>query len=368
MFYHQACAGLPDTRKDHAVACVELATEMIAVIRKCFDRTGQSLQVRIGIHSGQVISGVVGLLRPQFSLFGDTVNMASRMESTGEDGMIHVSRATHQLLINDYRFQGPFKTQVKGKGMQDTYYILERISHAQAGLKHRRPSLVASSEDMLEDVKDLVPAALASQQSLYQIIEKPVNLHPVWLNFTGPDGAELEERYNHRKGQIVGRDVRRPIHILIIFSLIISIFDLALRDWDSSYLSRILLARYSVVRTTSALFFCFADFVVSYPFSCIRFIVAMIALVFAAFTWTRAFRYHITVYTTTLFILAIVGDLLIPILTDVSISRYRCFLFSVHFQLFPFVSLHADSNQRYRFFNLYSSHHLDQQQWCFSYC
>ncbi len=97
--------------------------------------TPGTLSLRVGIHSGRVTAGVLRADRSRFQLFGDSVNTASRMESTGEAGRIQVSAATEQLLRNAGRHTLAYrgKVEAKGKGLVDTYWLLGHSSVAAEG-------------------------------------------------------------------------------------------------------------------------------------------------------------------------------------------------------------------------------------------
>jgi adenylate cyclase len=121
---YMVAAGVPRPRSDHAQALARMALDMRDCVRR-YAHSGHEnrLELRIGINSGEVVAGVIGRRRFIYDLWGDAVNIASRMESHGTPGRIQISRATRDLLGDEFLCEGRGTIEVKGKGLVEAFYL-----------------------------------------------------------------------------------------------------------------------------------------------------------------------------------------------------------------------------------------------------
>ena len=107
---YMVASGIPEPIDNHAKSIALFAIDMLAVLEKLADEENENFSLRIGIHSGPVVAGVIGKSKFAYDLWGDTVNVASRMESNGQPGFIQVSKESYQLLKNDFVFLNRVKS------------------------------------------------------------------------------------------------------------------------------------------------------------------------------------------------------------------------------------------------------------------
>lgn len=123
---YMVAGGLPRPQADHIDATANLALDMLVAIQQFRSQDGQPLTLRIGIHTGPVVAGVIGTRKFSYDLWGNTVNIASRMESQGKAGAIQVTEEVYQALAAHYDFKPRGNIHIKGKGMMPTYWLLGR--------------------------------------------------------------------------------------------------------------------------------------------------------------------------------------------------------------------------------------------------
>ena len=115
--------GIPEKNEHHTQAMADTALGMITFLKERNLTTKLQWQVRIGMHSGPVVGGIVGTKKYLYDIFGDTVNMASRLERLSVPMCINVSTEVHQLLGDAFVFSAPQQVAMKGKGCQVTYFL-----------------------------------------------------------------------------------------------------------------------------------------------------------------------------------------------------------------------------------------------------
>jgi adenylate cyclase len=123
---YMAVAGLPVAAPDHAVRAAHAALDMMEALKQFNHQNGHTLQVRIGVHSGAVMAGVIGKRKFIYDLWGDAVNTASRMESQGMAGRVQLTEATRRLLREPFLFEERGRVEIKGKGELQTWFLCGR--------------------------------------------------------------------------------------------------------------------------------------------------------------------------------------------------------------------------------------------------
>jgi adenylate cyclase len=118
-----AVSGLPVSNDQHAKNAVNASLEILSYIQQRKKDNPNALDIRIGIHSGPIIAGIVGVKKFAYDIWGDTVNTAARMEQNSSSGKVNVSEATYQLIKDDFTFEHRGKIETKGKGAMEMYFV-----------------------------------------------------------------------------------------------------------------------------------------------------------------------------------------------------------------------------------------------------
>jgi guanylate cyclase len=137
---YMVAAGVPSPRPDHARALALMALDMQAAMRSVDEVGHLGLELRVGINSGPVVAGVIGRKRFLYDLWGDAVNTASRMESHGTSGRIQITRATKELLEDEFVCEPRGIIPLKGKGEMEAWYLVgRRVNPAAEPRAHPEP-------------------------------------------------------------------------------------------------------------------------------------------------------------------------------------------------------------------------------------
>ena len=125
---YMVAGGIPLPRPGHAEATAELALDLMAEIEKFNRAYNTSIHLRIGISTGSVVAGVIGRWKFTYDLWGDTVNLACRLESLGQAGSIQVSDSTYERLKDKYRFDGSRSLDIKGRAAELVHVLCGRLA------------------------------------------------------------------------------------------------------------------------------------------------------------------------------------------------------------------------------------------------
>ncbi len=125
---YMVVGGLPISRPDHAEAIANMALDMQSYMQNSQSIISETIELRIGINTGAVIAGVIGIKKFIYDLWGDAVNVASRMESHGKPGYIQVTDTTYERLKEDYVLEPRGTIEVKGRGAMTTYWLIGKRS------------------------------------------------------------------------------------------------------------------------------------------------------------------------------------------------------------------------------------------------
>lgn len=165
---YMAASGLPMPRADHAEAMAEMALDMLAVIERFNAKRNRGVRIRIGMNCGPVTAGIIGTKKFAYDLWGDTVNIASRMESHGIANAIQVTEATYKRLRHKYAFQRRGIIHVKGKGALCTYFLV--------GRRPQKAVIVGPGGQVVDQGRDVKPAVIVARPGAPVDLSKPITV------------------------------------------------------------------------------------------------------------------------------------------------------------------------------------------------
>ena len=118
--------GGGDYAGDHVAAAADMGLAMLESVRQASWNLDEPLQIRIGLHAGPVVAGIIGTHKFIYDIWGDTVNTASRMESNGVAGVVNVSGEVYRRLLGDFTLEPGGAVDLKGKGRTEVYFLRQR--------------------------------------------------------------------------------------------------------------------------------------------------------------------------------------------------------------------------------------------------
>lgn len=127
-----AVSGLPTSCADHTERMARMALRMVKATKEYSQKKGLGLRLRVGLNSGPVVAGVIGKMKFIYDLSGDTVNLASRMESTGVPGEIQVTRSVYERLKDGFELESRGTIEVRGKGEIETWLLHGQLKSVEA--------------------------------------------------------------------------------------------------------------------------------------------------------------------------------------------------------------------------------------------